>query len=132
VRLCLENLAWGWTSRPELFEKLIRKSGCWGTFDMGHAQVSLSVTTQQYRVEDFIAPHADRFLNVHIYHREDGDRHLSPASLADLEDRLLLVRRLPRCDWWVLELREREPLLSTLKVVNEFLTRKPQNGFVAT
>ena len=27
VRLCLENLAWGWTSRPELFEKLIRKSG---------------------------------------------------------------------------------------------------------
>jgi sugar phosphate isomerase/epimerase len=124
VRLCLENLAWGWTSRPELFEKLIRKSGCWGTFDIGHAQVSPSVTTRHYRVEDFIAPHADRFLNVHIYHREDGDRHLSPASLADLEDRLRLVRRLPHCDWWVLELRERDALLSTLKVVNEFLSRK--------
>jgi sugar phosphate isomerase/epimerase len=125
VRLCLENLAWGWTSRPELFEKLIRKSGCWGTFDIGHAQVSPSITTQQYRIEDFVAPHADRFLNVHIYHRENGDRHLSPASITDLEERLRLVRRLPHCDWWVLELREREALLSTLEVVKEFLTRKP-------
>lgn len=125
VRLCLENLAWGWTSRPELFEKLIRKSGCWGTFDIGHAQVSPSVTTRQYRVEDFVAPHADRFLNVHIYHREDGDRHLSPASLTEIEARLRLVRQLPRCDWWVLELREREALLSTLEVVKEFLSRRP-------
>ncbi|HYR03468.1 MAG TPA: xylose isomerase, partial [Syntrophobacteria bacterium] len=77
------------------------------------------------------APHADRFLNVHIYHREDGDRHISPASLTDLEERLRLVRRLPQCDWWVLELREREALLSTLAVVKEFLTRRPQNGSVS-
>ena len=132
VRLCLENLGWGWTSRPELFEKLIRKSGCWGTFDIGHAQVSPSIATQLYRVEDFVAPHADRFLNVHIYHREDGERHLSPASLTDLEERLRLVRRLPQCDWWVLELRERKALLSTLAVVKEFLTGKSQNGSVST
>jgi sugar phosphate isomerase/epimerase len=125
VQLCLENLAWGWTSRPELYEKLIRKSGCWGTFDIGHAQVSPSVATQQYRVDDFVLPHADRFLNAHIYHAEDGGRHLSPASITDLEERLRLVRRLPHCDWWVLELREKRPLLSTLEVVTEFLTRKP-------
>jgi sugar phosphate isomerase/epimerase len=125
VRLCLENLAWGWTSRPELYEKLIRKSGCWGTFDMGHAQVSPSVATQQYRVDDFVSPHADRFLNAHIYHAEDGGRHLSPASLRDLEERLRLVRRLPRCDWWVLELREERALLETLACVREFLSSEP-------
>jgi sugar phosphate isomerase/epimerase len=125
VRLCLENLAWGWTSRPELYEKLIRKSGCWGTFDMGHAQVSPSVATQQYRVDDFVSPHADRFLNAHIYHREDGGRHLSPASLRDLDERLQLVRRLPHCDWWVLELREERALLETLACVREFLSSEP-------
>ena len=125
VRLCLENLAWGWTSRPELYEKLIRKSGCWGTFDVGHAQVSPSVATQQYRVDDFVSPHADRFLNAHIYHAEDGGRHLSPASLNDLEERLQLVRRLPHCDWWVLELREERTLLETLACVREFLSSEP-------
>ena len=33
LRLCIENLAWGWTSRPDLFEKLIRLSGAWATLD---------------------------------------------------------------------------------------------------
>ncbi len=28
IRICLENLARGWTSRPALYEKLIRKTGC--------------------------------------------------------------------------------------------------------
>jgi sugar phosphate isomerase/epimerase len=130
VRLCLENLAHGWTSRPELYEKLIRKSGCWGTFDMGHAQVSPSVTTQQYQVGDFVSPHPDRFLNAHIYHAEDGGRHLSPASPGDLDERLQLIRRLPHCDWWVLELREERALLATLACVREFLSSKAvaQNG----
>ena len=39
IRVCLENLARGWTSRPDLYEKLIRKTNCWGTLDIGHAQV---------------------------------------------------------------------------------------------
>jgi sugar phosphate isomerase/epimerase len=125
VRLCLENLARGWTSRPELYERLMRKSGCWGTFDMGHAQVSPSVTTQRYRVDDFLSPHADRFLNAHIYHTENGGRHLSPASLGDVAERLGLIRRLPHCDWWVLELREEKALLETLGCVREFLSSGP-------
>jgi hypothetical protein len=57
---------------------------------------------------------------------------LSPASLTDLEDRLLLVRRLPHCDWCVLEFRERQALLSTLKIVREFLACKPQKGSAST
>lgn len=120
VGLCLENLAWGWTSRPELYEKLIRKSGARATLDIGHARVSPSVQSRQYEVEDFVAPHPERFLNAHVYHLEEGDRHLPPARLFDLEDRLRLLQTLPACDWWVLELREKGPLLQTLQVVRAY------------
>ena len=120
VRLCLENLAWGWTSRPELFEKLIRKSGSWATIDIGHARVSPSVMSHIYEEEDFLLPHPERFLNAHIYHEEEGDWHVPPQKVADLTDRLNLLRQLPLCDWWVLELREKQALLDTLDVVREF------------
>ena len=33
VIVCIENLAWGWTSKPNLFEKLVRRSGASVTFD---------------------------------------------------------------------------------------------------
>ena len=79
VRICLENLAWGWTSRPELFEKLIRKSAAWATLDIGHAQVSPSVTTQHYQIQDFVMPHPERFLSAHVYH-EEQDGHLAPSD----------------------------------------------------
>lgn len=124
LRLCLENLAWGWTSRPELFEKLIRKSGCWATIDVGHALVSPSILSQQYRVRDFVAPQAERILNGHIYHEEKDKHHLPPDGIEDLADRLRMLLELPWCDWWVLELREEEPLLTTLEVVEEFLRRE--------
>lgn len=121
VRLCLENLAWGWTSRPELLEKLIRKSGSWATLDIGHARVSPSIRSKHYQMEDFVAPHPERFLSAHIYHEEKGTRHLAAEKMTDLKDRLQLLRNLPLCDWWVLELRQQEPLLSTLRMVREFL-----------
>jgi len=121
VRVCLENLAWGWTSRPELFEKLIRKSGAWATLDIGHARVSPSVMTQHYQLEDFVVPHPDRFLNAHIYHEENGEGHVPPGKAKDIEERLHLLMRLPMCDWWVLELREEKPLLHTLGVMREFI-----------
>ncbi len=120
LRLCLENLAWGWTSRPDLFEKLIRKAGPWATLDIGHAHVSPSVTTQHYDLEDFVRPHPERFLNAHIYHEENDDGHVPPTALDEIVGRLHLLTELPVCDWWVLELREKEPLLETLAVVRRF------------
>lgn len=129
VRLCLENLAWGWTSRPHLFEKIIRRAGCWATLDIGHAVVSPSVMTQHYELEDFVAPHAERFLNAHIYHEEEGDRHVPPADVSDLSDRLHLLLQLPLCDWWVLELREEQALLQTRDVVTRFLDSISEQGY---
>lgn len=120
--LCVENLARGWTSRPDLFEKILRKTGCWATLDIGHARGSAAVRSRSNRVEDFVLPHPERFLNAHVYHEETMDGHLPPATLTDIEDRLRLLRRLPFCDWWVLELREEKALLQTLNMAREFLS----------
>ncbi|MEJ2429248.1 MAG: TIM barrel protein, partial [Deltaproteobacteria bacterium] len=130
VRVCLENLAWGWTSRPQLFEKLIRKSACWATLDIGHAVVSPSVITQQYQVGDFVLPHGEKILNGHVYHEEKGNHHLPPKKLEDLQDRLRMLLELPRCDWWVLELKQEQPLLRTLEIVREFLWLECRGGHI--
>ncbi|MFZ5449008.1 MAG: TIM barrel protein [Thermodesulfobacteriota bacterium] len=121
LKLCIENLAWGWTSRPDLFEKLVRLSGAWATLDVGHARVSPAVASGLFRVRDFVTPHPERFINAHVYHEETEAGHLPPQSLADLQDRLELLLGLPLCNWWVLELREEATLLPTLQVVQEFL-----------
>jgi hypothetical protein len=121
IRLCLENLAWGWTGRPELYEKLIRKTNCWGTLDIGRARVCPSVTSRAYDVQDFVFPHPERILGAHIYHEESADGHVPPGHHSDLDDRLHLLRRLPLCDWWVLELRDEKSLLQTLDFVRGFL-----------
>ena len=121
VTVCLENLAWGWTSKPNLFEKLIRGSGAAVTLDIGHAHACESVRSRHYAVEDFVSPHADRVLNAHIYHTEILDEgHISPVDLKEIEDRLTLLRQL-KCGWWVLEIRHREGLLQTRKIVDAYL-----------
>lgn len=121
VRVCLENLAWGWTSKPNLFEKLIRRSGAAVTLDIGHAHACESVQSNQYIVEDFVSPHADKVCNAHIYHTEIPDiGHVVPQKREDIEDRLALLRNIG-CTWWVIEIRQREPLLAARKIVDEYL-----------
>ena len=124
LRVCLENLPWGWTSRPDLFEKILRKSSCWGTLDIGHAQASQAVISGAYEIADFALPHSERILNAHVYHEETSDGHLAPKCVSDIEDRLQLLMSLPLCDWWVLELREHKALTKTLGIVREFLTNR--------
>jgi sugar phosphate isomerase/epimerase len=121
VRICLENLAWGWTSKPNLFEKLIRRSGAGVTLDIGHAAVCESVISQLYGVEDFVSPHSDRIFNAHVYDREvPGQGHLPPETAADIADRLALLQQ-AECPWWVIELKKTEDLLHTKDIVDQFL-----------
>ncbi len=122
VKVCLENLAWGWTSRPNLFEKLIRKSGAGVTFDIGHAHACESVLSQQYAVEDFVSPHADRVFNAHIYHTEvSGFGHVPPERLEDIEERLGLLQTVG-CLWWVIEIKEPAGLLKTKELIDTYLS----------
>ena len=122
--LCLENLAWGWTSKPQLFEKLLRKTNALATLDLGHALVSPTVSSHHFALEDFVLPHPNRFVAAHIYHEEIDHQHTPPRELSDLADRLNLLWRLPRCDWWLLELREEKALRQTLAVVQEYLSQR--------
>jgi sugar phosphate isomerase/epimerase len=122
VVVCLENLAWGWTSRPNLFEKLIRRTGAAVTLDIGHAHACESVVTQQYTVRDFISPHSHRVMNAHIYHTEHGEfGHVPPKRYEDISDRLKLLAN-TGCAWWVIELREEKALLATKPLVEKFFT----------
>ncbi len=124
VRICLENLAWGWTSKPNLFEKLIRLSGAGVTLDIGHAHVCESVKSLQYSIEDFVTPHADRVFNAHIYHTEiPGKGHIPPENLEQIHDRLALIHA-AGCPWWVLEIREPEGLLKTLEIVETYVQHR--------
>jgi sugar phosphate isomerase/epimerase len=124
VTVCLENLAWGWTSKPQLFEKLVRGSGSAVTFDIGHAQCCESVRSHYYSVEDFVTPHPDRVLNAHVYHEEiTGLGHAPPGQLKDLEDRLDILRDIG-CPWWTLEVRDKAGVLQTKKIVDEYLTQQ--------
>ncbi len=128
VKICLENLAWGWTSKPNLFEKLIRRSSAGVTLDIGHAYACESVSSQQYTIEDFVSPHGDRVFNAHIYHTEiPGVGHVPPGTLDDIADRLSLLEHVG-CSWWVLEIREPEGLLQTKRIIDEYLNRGVENS----
>jgi sugar phosphate isomerase/epimerase len=122
ITLCLENLAWGWTSRPNLFEKLVRRSGVSVTVDIGHADACESVKCQQFSVKDFISPHPAKVRNAHIYHTEiPGVGHVPPACYEDIAGRLELLGR-SACTWWVIEIREEKGLLATQPFVEQFLS----------
>jgi sugar phosphate isomerase/epimerase len=123
VVVCLENLAWGWTSKPNLFEKLIRRTGAGVTFDIGHAQVCEAITSQQFDTEDFVSPHINRVFNAHVYHTEiPGVGHLPPQRLDDIKSRLDILKRI-KCSWWTLEIRDVEGLLQTKKIITGYFEK---------
>ncbi len=132
VKVCLENLAWGWTSKPNLFEKLIRRSSAGVTLDIGHAYVCESVSSQLYNIEDFVSPHGDRVFNAHIYHTEmAGAGHVPPERLEEIADRLALLEKI-RCPWWVIELKEPAGLLQTKRMIDEYLRRSSETSEAAS
>ena len=121
VKVCLENLAWGWTSKPNLFEKLIRRTGAGVTFDIGHAHVCEAIRSQQFDAEDFVTPHSNRVFNAHVYDIEiPGVGHLPPKRLEDINSRLDILQQTD-CSWWTLEIRDVEGLLQTKQIIDVYL-----------
>jgi sugar phosphate isomerase/epimerase len=123
VTVCLENLALGWTSRPDLFEKLVRRSGAAATFDIGHAHASESITSHHYDIEDFVTPHPDLVFNAHVYHTEiPGFGHKPPEQIEDIQERLDLLQSIG-CAWWVLEVRDIDSLRRMKDMMDRYLGR---------
>jgi sugar phosphate isomerase/epimerase len=126
VTVCLENLAWGWTSRPNLFEKIVRRTGVAVTIDIGHADACESVQSQQFSIKDFISPHLGKVVNAHIYHTEHPELgHIPPKAYEDIAGRLEILTR-SACTWWVIELRDADSLLATKPFVEKFLNESRQ------
>lgn len=128
VVVCLENLAWGWTSKPNLFEKLVRFSGAGVTFDIGHAHACESVSYQYFCLEDFVSTHPDRVHNAHIYHTEiPGLGHMPPDGIEDIRERLDILRK-TGCLWWVIEIKEAQELLWTKQIIDDYIEETfPEN-----
>lgn len=123
VRLCLENLSWGWTAKPNLFEKLIRLSGALVTFDIGHARRCEAIRSQAYACEDFVSPHAERVANAHVYHDElEEFGHVPSESESDIAERLDILME-SGCRWWTLEIREKKGLMQTRQIVGHYLEK---------
>ena len=111
----------GWTSKPNLFEKLIRRTGAGVTLDIGHAHACESIRSQLYTAEDFVTPHPDRVFNAHIYHTEiSGVGHVPPVRAEDIKERLEILQNIG-CKWWVIEIREVDGLLKTKKLIDAYL-----------
>ena len=129
VNVCLENLAWGWTSKPNLFEKLVRRTGAGVTFDIGHAHACESVKSHYFSAEDFVTPHPRRVFNAHIYHTEvSGVGHLPPRTIDEIEDRLKTLLRIG-CAWWVIEINDIEGLRRTKEMIDVYLeTQRNENN----
>ena len=126
VTLCLENLAWGWTSKPNLFEKLIRKSGAGVTFDIGHAQACEAIYSLHYDPRDFVVPHPDQVFNAHVYHTEIAPvGHVPPQDIGEIRARLDLLLEVG-CPFWTLEIREKKGLIQTKNIIDGYLNEIKQ------
>jgi sugar phosphate isomerase/epimerase len=122
VKVCLENLIYGWTSQPDRFKELIVQSGAGVTFDIGHVYCCEAVKTGKSAYSDFIDSVKDRVFNAHIYHSEPpGVGHVPPRTLEDILPRLELLMD-AKCYWWVIELPNSRETLHTNSLLQDFLS----------
>lgn len=124
INVCIENLAHGWTSDPELLMKMAEATGASITFDVGHAQGSRWVREKRGTVFQFLDIISPKIVNAHVYEYEnERGEHLVPG----LDSRLIpILEELNRrgCSWWVLELNRYEETEQTFQFVKDYLKGK--------
>lgn len=121
VTVCLENLRWGITSDPAVFIDLIEYSGAGVTFDIGHANSS-EFAQAGFSSERFAELVSAYVRNAHVYEREDTCHH-APTDLARIGPTLEILLQ-TGCDWWVIELFDREEVVATRSLLMEFLSMR--------
>jgi sugar phosphate isomerase/epimerase len=122
VTICLENLPTGWTSNPEMFKTLIKKTCAGVSLDIGHVNACRGKYPADKFFKLYLTPNKKRIFNAHIYYTEIPQYgHVAPESLEQIFDYLLLLRSLTACDWWVIELSNPDEVLQTKDFLNKFL-----------
>ncbi|MDI6822193.1 MAG: sugar phosphate isomerase/epimerase [Actinomycetota bacterium] len=126
VTVCLENLKTGWTSDPQLFLRLVELSGAKVTFDIGHANSSVHANDGGVTAVEFLESVAKHVVNAHIYEAEEP-HHIAPRDLSVIGpvlERLLKTG----CDWWVIELDDKEEVEHTKTLLQSFLEQYTTTG----
>lgn len=122
IKVCLENLTTNWTSKPELYKQIVKKTGACVTFDVGHAHVCYMKQPGKNIYKKFSQPNQGRILGAHIYHTEiPGMGHIAPQNLVQIKERLSLLDSLPNCKWWLIELTRPDEILRTRRICQQFL-----------
>ncbi|HDP69696.1 MAG TPA: hypothetical protein ENN38_02675 [Actinobacteria bacterium] len=119
VTVCLENLKAGFTSDPGLFQKLIELTGAKVTFDLGHANSSLHAKNGFIGL-DFLKLMASHIVNAHVYEREEP-HHIFPQDLSLIGPMLKHLLEETKCDWWVIELADRQEVEYTRSLLQSLL-----------
>ncbi len=122
VLVSLENITRGWTANPEILRDLVSR-GVGLTFDIGHAMV-VSQRLKRDLYWEYLRPHYQKVFSAHIYHTETPRGHEPPKSLEDIRPRLDVLRWLPNCNWWVIELHRPEEVLACRQILRKYLQSK--------
>lgn len=132
ITVCLENLTKGWANNPHEFLEMIEGSSAGVTFDIGHANACPWVLNEQGTSIDFLRTFSSHIINAHIYEIEKiDDKTLEPYHVAP--QRLDFIRPLlsellgTRCDWWLIELKEKEEVDHTRSLLQSFLEETMQH-----
>lgn len=118
IIVCLENLKAGLTSDPGLFLKLVELTGAKVTFDLGHANSSLHARNGCSGL-DFLKMVSPHVVNAHVYEAENP-HHIAPQDL-DLIGPMLEHLLQTNCDWWVIELEDKQEVEHTRALLQSFL-----------
>jgi len=124
VTICLENLRKGPTSNPEIVIDWAEKSGSSITMDIGHAVSCERVTNGDLNVPDIVRMFSHLLEEVHFYESET-DKHHAPKNMSVLGpviDQLLKTN----CRWWTIELDAYDEILTTQKLIYDYLADKAQ------
>lgn len=124
--LCLENMASGWTSRPENLVEVAGKSGISIVLDIGHFNSSECCRMKQWQRREVIEALGVFTVGAHIYDHEEGG-HI-PASDHYLLWDALEALFLTRASWWVIEHTDKDSFFRTYSIIKEFLEYKRGGG----
>ena len=112
IKLAIENLFYGPTSKPNLLNHISSESGTDIAFDVGHARRIMTT-------EDFLNLLSSRITHVHFYGFED-DFFNHRTFLSDLEaiETAKILLKETNAEWWTIEmdkLNECQNLFNILK-----------------
>jgi len=131
ITVCLENLTRGWANNPHEFLEMIKESSAGVTFDIGHANACPWVLNNHGTSIDFLRTFSSHIINAHIYEIEKIDDktlepyHVAPQGL-DFIRPLLSELLCTKCDWWLIELNEKEEMNHTRTLLQAFLKETKQ------